>query len=133
MYFKCVFITLYYDFGVYSLVRLGKMLYAAWHIYISEFDSVLWDFAKIGNNIETTTSVIIQFENSREAKAFSSFSVETIKAINPFKTWTRLDPFWPLFRPKHQILIIMPHLRPKFWNITSTWFLATTMSVWFNC
>ena len=63
------------------------------YIYISEFDSVLWDFAKIGNNIETTTSVIIQFENSREAKAFSSFSVENVKAINPFKTWTRLGPF----------------------------------------
>ena len=43
---------------------------------ISEFDLVLWDFAKIGNNIETTTSVIIQFENTGKQKIFRSYSFD---------------------------------------------------------
>ena len=43
---------------------------------ISEFDLDLWDFAKIEDNIETTTSVVIQFENRGKHKLFHSYSFD---------------------------------------------------------
>ena len=43
---------------------------------ISEFDLDLWDFAKIEDNIETTTSVVIQFENREKHKLFHSYSFD---------------------------------------------------------